>query len=149
MQTAGNAATNPLQCLQSHPHSLRLTQNIIVLRWPRFQKPGFRKHGSNIDIHASLAVVTFVFISTLVSTLCNLLNLHLADHKVDDFPFSIQSVILYALQKLMLCFRSAMLVRSFTVKKISGTRHQPLLHGIRNLFVFVEYCHLLELCQKC
>ena len=46
--------------------------------------------------------------------------------------------ILYALE---LCFRSAMLVRSFTVT-ISGTRHQPLLHAIRNLFVFVEYCHL-------
>ena len=29
-------------------------------RWPRFQKPGFRKHRSNIDIHASLAVVTFI-----------------------------------------------------------------------------------------
>ena len=42
-----------------------------------------------------------------------------------------------------------MLVRSFTVNNISGTRHQPLLHAIRNLFVFVEYCHLLELYVKC
>ena len=41
-----------------------------------------------------------------------------------------------------------MLVRSFTVNNISGTRHQPLLHAIRNLFVFVEYCHLLELYVK-
>ena len=37
----------------------------------------------------------------------------------------------------MLCFPSALLVRLFTVNKISGTRHQPLLHSIRNLFVFV------------
>ena len=49
----------------------------------------------------------------------------------------------------MLCFPSSMLVRSFTVNNISGTRHQPLLHAIRNLFVFVEYCHLLELYVKC
>ena len=42
-----------------------------------------------------------------------------------------------------------MLVRSFTVNKISRTCHQPLLHEIRNLFVFVEYCHLLELYVKC
>ena len=38
-----------------------------------------------------------------------------------------------------------MLVRSFTVNNISG----PLLHAIRNLFVSVEYCHLLELYVKC
>ena len=49
----------------------------------------------------------------------------------------------------MLCFRSIMLVRSFTVNKIRGMRHQPLLHAIRNLFVFVAYCHLLELYVKC
>ena len=42
-----------------------------------------------------------------------------------------------------------MLVRSFTVNKIRGTRHQPLLHAIRNLFVFVAYCHLLELYVEC
>ena len=42
-----------------------------------------------------------------------------------------------------------MLVRSFTVNIISGTRHQPLLHAIHNLFMFVEYCHLLELYVKC
>ena len=50
----------------------------------------------------------------------------------------------------MLCFRSIMLVRSFTVNKIRGTRHQSLLHAICNLFfVFVAYCHLLELYVKC
>ena len=59
---------------------------------------------------------------------------------------STSMAILYALE---LCFRSAMLVRSFTVNKISGTRHRPLLHAIRNLFVFVEYGHLLELYEKC
>ena len=51
-------ATNPLQCLQARPHSRRLTQNSV--RSPRFQKPGSRKHRSNIDIYTSLAVVTFV-----------------------------------------------------------------------------------------
>ena len=49
----------------------------------------------------------------------------------------------------MFRFRSSMLVRSFTVNNISGTRHQPLLHAIRNLFVFIEYCHLLEVYVKC
>ena len=50
----------------------------------------------------------------------------------------------------MLCFRSIMLVRSFTVNKIRGTRHQSLLHAIRNIFfVFVAYRHLLELYIKC
>ena len=49
----------------------------------------------------------------------------------------------------MLCFRSSMLVRSFTVNINSGTRHQPLLHAIHNLFMSVEYCHLLELYVKC
>ena len=51
--------------------------------------------------------------------------------------FSIQSTILYALLKLMLCLRSVMLVWSFTATKISGTGHQPLLQAIRNMFVFV------------
>ena len=54
------AATYPLQCLQACPHSRRLTNNSVGLRCPRFQKPGVRKHRSNIDIHASLAVVAFV-----------------------------------------------------------------------------------------
>ena len=49
----------------------------------------------------------------------------------------------------MLCFRSSMLVRSFTVNNISVTRHQPLMRAIRNLFVFVEYCRLLEFYVKC
>ena len=49
----------------------------------------------------------------------------------------------------MLCFRSIMLVRSFTVNKIRGTRHQSLLHAIRNIFfVFVAYFHLI-ICKMC
>ena len=47
------------------------------------------------------------------------------------------SLPFYTLFWIMLCFRSAMLVRSFTVNKISGTRHQPLFHAIRNIFVYV------------
>ncbi len=62
------AATYPLQCLQARPHPRRLIHNSIGLRWPRFQKTGFRTENiverrSNIiiiDIHTSLAVVTFV-----------------------------------------------------------------------------------------
>ena len=125
----------------SHPR--RLTQNSVGLRWPRFQKTGLRKYRPNIDIHTSLAVVTFIFFPLLSLPF---LNLHLADPKVDDFPFSIQSAILCA---DMLCFRSIMLVRSFTVNKIRGTRHQPHLQAIHNLIVFVAYCHLLELYVKC
>ena len=60
LHTAEKAATKPLQCFQARPHARRLTQNGVGLRWPRFQNPGFRKHHSNIDIHTSLAVVTFV-----------------------------------------------------------------------------------------
>ena len=50
----------------------------------------------------------------------------------------------------MLCFRSAMLVRSFTANKISGTRHQPLLQAIRNIFVFVLVLPPIEMiCKMC
>ena len=52
---------------------------------PGLMKPGSIKHRSNIDIHTLLAVVTFVLLTP----------------KVDDFPFSIQSTILYALLKLI------------------------------------------------
>ena len=79
------------------------------------------KHRSNIDIHARVACRCHLrFISNSFSTLCNLLNLHLADPKVDDSS------------RALLKF-----VRSFTANKINGTRHQPLLHAIRNIFVFV------------
>ena len=50
----------------------------------------------------------------------------------------------------MLCFRSVMLVRSFTANKISGTSHQPLLHAIRNIFVFVLVLPPIEMiCKMC
>ena len=44
-----------------------------------------------------------------------------------------------------------MLVRSLTANKISGTRHQPLLHAIRNIFVFVLVLPHIEsiLCKIC
>ena len=142
------AATNP-KCIQERPHSRRLTHYSVGLRWPRFQKPGFRKHLSNIDIHASLAVVTFATFSTLR----NLLNLHLGDPKYDDFPFSIHSAIAYALLKLI-C-NAFVQPRSFDrslSKKISGTltRHQPLLHAIRNIFVFVRVLPPIGIiCKMC
>ncbi len=37
-----------------------------------------------------------------------------------------------------------MLVRSFTANKISGTRHQSLLHAISNIFVFVSVLPPIE-----
>ena len=50
----------------------------------------------------------------------------------------------------ILCFCSIMLVRSFTANKISGTRHQQLLHAIRNIFVFVSVLSLIEMiCKMC
>ena len=51
----------------------------------------------------------------------------------------------------MLCFRSTMLVRSFTVNKISGTR-RVINHFCIRYAIFLcsfEYCHLLELYVKC
>ena len=49
----------------------------------------------------------------------------------------------------MLCFRSALLVWLFTINKISGTHHQPLLQAIRNMLCSFDYYHLLELYVKC
>ena len=116
---------------------------------PGLIKPGSRKHRSNIDIHTLLAVVTFLFISTLVFTLRHRLNLRLADPKVYDFPFSIQSTILYALLKLI-SFRPAMLVRSFTVSKLVNkmTCQFVINHFCTRYTLFMcsfEHGHLLEL----
>ena len=121
--------------------SLSPFNNSVGRRWPRFQKKtGFRKYRR---CHLR-------FISTLVSILRNLLNLHLVDPKVDDFPFSIQSAILCALLKLICYgFVQPCSFGHSRSTRLAGTRHQPLLHAIRNLFVFVEYCHLLELYVKC
>ena len=50
----------------------------------------------------------------------------------------------------MLCFRSVMLVRSFTANNISGTRHQPRLYAIRNICVFVLVLPPIEMiCKMC
>ena len=50
----------------------------------------------------------------------------------------------------MLCFRSVILVRSFAANKISGTRHQPLLHAMRNILVFVLVLLPIEMiCKMC
>ena len=58
-------------------------------------------------------------------TLCDRLNLRLADRQVDDFPFSIQSTLLYALLRLTCkCFRPAMLVqfKNFSTR-LPGSNH--------------------------
>ena len=50
----------------------------------------------------------------------------------------------------MLCFCSAMLVRSFNVNKFSGICHQSLLHAIRNIFVFVSVLPPIGIiCKMC
>ena len=74
-------------------------------RMPTLKKTGFRTE--NIVQIILLLTSTrrlplpLSFYVHLVSTLRNLLNLHLADPKVDNFPFSMQSAILYALMKLI------------------------------------------------
>ncbi len=85
--------------------TLAIDHNSVGLRWPRFQKTGFRTENIVLIIllltstcRLPLSLSLYVH---LVSTLRNLLNLHLANPKVDDFPFSIQSAILYALLKLI------------------------------------------------
>ena len=83
-----NAATKPLQCVQARPHSRRLTQNGVGLRWTRFQKPGFRKQRSNIDIHASLADVTFVLFP------------------IYSLPFATSSIYISPTPKLMTLLKS-------------------------------------------
>ena len=119
-----------------HVRTLAITQNGVGLRWPRFQKSGFRKHRSNIDIHASLAVVTFVLFPIYYLPFATSSIYILPTPKLMTLLNSVNHSIRYS-EVDMLCFRSVMLVRSFTVNKISGTSHQPLLHAIRNIFVFV------------
>ena len=121
-----------------------LTQNSV--RWQRFQKPGSKKHRPDIDIHASLAVVT-CFISTLVFTLRDLLNMHLADPKVDEFPFSIQSAILYTLLELI-CYafvQPCSFGRSVSTRLAGRVINQ---FYTRYAIFLCSYCHLLELYVK-
>ena len=73
------------------------TEQHALAAFPKtgIQKTSFKYRYPHVACHCHLR-----FISTLVSTLRNLLNLHLSDPKVDDFPFSVQSTILYALLRL-------------------------------------------------
>ena len=137
------------QCFQARPHSRRLTQNGVGLRWPRFQKTGIRKHRSNIDIHASLAVVTFVLFPIYSLPFATSLIYILQTPKLTSLLNSVYHSIRSS-EVDMSCFHSAMFVRSFTANKISGTRHQPLLHAIRNIFVFVSVLPPIErICKMC
>ena len=50
----------------------------------------------------------------------------------------------------MLSFSHHRSVVLFTANKISGTRHQPHLHAIRNIFVFVLVLPPIEIiCKMC
>ena len=134
--SSGTSALSPFNTEQRRP-------TLATFRKTRIQKTSFKYWHPRVACRCHLRYSTLV--SSLVFTLRNIFNLHLADPKVDDFPISIQSAILYALLKLMLCFRSAMLVRSFTVNKISGTRctrHAVFLYSF-------DYCQLLELYVNC
>ncbi len=144
MHTAENAATKPLQCfsgMSTRSPFITERRRPTLAAFPK--KTGFRKHRSNIDIHASLAVVTFVLFpvySLPFATSCP---------KVDDSSQSVYYSIRCS-EVDMLCFRSVMLVRSFAANKISGRRHQPLLHAMRNIFVFVLVLPPIELiCKMC
>ena len=93
------------ECPQGRPHSRHLTQNSVGICWPRFKKTGFRTENIVLIIllftYTRRLPLSLSFYVHLVSTIRNLLNLHLADPNVDDCPFSIQSAILYALLKLI------------------------------------------------
>ena len=69
------------------------------------KKTGFRTENIVLIIllltYTRRLPLSLSFYVHLVSTIRNLLNLHLADPNVDDCPFSIQSAILYALLKLI------------------------------------------------
>ena len=74
-------------------------------RMPRLKKTGFRTESIVLIILLLTSTrrlpLSLSFYVHLVSTLRNLLNLHIADPKVDDFPFCIQSAIPYDLLKLI------------------------------------------------
>ena len=69
------------------------------------KKKGFRTENIVLIIllltYTRRLPLSLSFYVHLVSTIRNLLNLHLADPNVYDCPFSIQSAILYALLKLI------------------------------------------------
>ena len=70
----------------------------ILSRWDR--SFGW-KLMSKLASWCGIRKVISTLVASLVFTLRNIFNLHLADPKVDDFPISIQSAILYALLKLI------------------------------------------------
>ena len=112
----------------------------------RIQKTSFKYWYPRVACRCHLR-----FIFNLFSNIRNLLNRHLADPKVDDS--SQCSRPFYSMRSSevdMLCFRSVMLVRSFTANKISGTRPKPLFHAICNVFVFVLVLPPIEMiCKMC
>ena len=113
------------------------------------QDSGFRKHRFNIDIHAPLAVVTFVWFPIYSLPFATSWIYILPTPKLMTLLNSVYHSIRSS-EVGMLCFHSVMLVRSFTANKISGTRHQPLLHAIRNIFVFVSVLPPIEMiCNMC
>ena len=112
LRNAGNAVTYPLQRHQARPRSPCLTQNSAGLRWPRFPTTMLSFSWinlSNISISGlmkprsenivQILVATFTLLALLPhsfyfhSILRDRLNLRLADPQVDDFPFSILSII--------------------------------------------------------
>ena len=130
-------AVSPLQCFQARPHARRLTQNGVSLGWPRFQKTVFIKHRSNIDIHASLAVVTFVLFPIYSPPFATSCIYILPTPKLMTLLNSVYHSICSS-EVDMLCFRSVMLVRSFTANKMG------------NIFVFVLVVpHIEMVCTMC
>ena len=90
------------------------------------------------------------FYFPLSLSLSNLLNLHLADPNVDDFPFSIQSANLYTLQKLI-CYA---FVQPCSFGRSLSTRlaGRVINHFCTRYSMFLcsfKYCYLLELYVKC
>ena len=111
-RTRGNAATYPLQRLQAPPALSLFNTEQHRLHWPRFPTTMLSFSWINLpSISISglikprsknivqILVVAFTLLALLShsfyfhSLLRGRLNLRLADHQVDDFPFSILSII--------------------------------------------------------
>ena len=135
--SSGTSALSPFNTEQLRPTLARLkkqdSENIVLILRSTRRLP-----------------LSLRFISTLVSTLRNLLNLHLANPKVDDFPFSIQSAILYALLKLI-CYA---FIQPCSFGRSLSTRlaGRIINHFCTRYAIFLcsfEFCHLLELYVQC
>ena len=113
-RTRENAATRDIRysVFRRRPRSPRLTQNSVGLRWPRFPTTMLSFSWINLpNISISglikprsenivqILVATFTLLALMPhsfyfhSILRDRLNLRLADPQVDDFPFSILSII--------------------------------------------------------